>query len=333
VNSGLIWEAQQTHARWSGAAGPPDHRVNPNRRLLCIENDVEADECAWVGKPLFCQFPNILRRQLNASPPGSIHLANNNQPPNADAGADTCFPGTMAAFVSQEYMKLKMTFAGMNPGQCCKSIKVSNQRRPCDEFDRGNAILAGGVAGGVSEDNALGRQRRRLGELQDGAVDTIPHQDVGNRHACLLRRGLAGDALLGGKVLFVAINRGCARTDTLRERSTSSTTVTKPCDFAEWEQACAHYKSAASVLWTEGLNRLANGADELLCPDARPPPGLGRWIPAEWNKQHRGWLAWVPKTPKPNIPGRVKGCQRDEYPFFRLAHGPGFVLYDQLVRV
>jgi hypothetical protein len=84
----------------------------PSYRLLCIEEDIETEECEWYGTPLFCsgfgfihpEKPDELNEEIlnipGGCPAGTIHVASNNQPPFNAAVPDTCFPGTMSSFVS-----------------------------------------------------------------------------------------------------------------------------------------------------------------------------------------------------------------------------------------
>ena len=69
--------------------------------------------CQWVGKPLFCSPPPMLRgfgplfpvmQATGGCPAGFIHLANNNMPPSGDDNPKECWPGTYAAFVSRSLL-------------------------------------------------------------------------------------------------------------------------------------------------------------------------------------------------------------------------------------
>lgn len=81
-----------------------------NKRALCIEDNIEAESCAWVGTPLFCNGFSFLPGLLGilpwpgtpgGCPAGSMLLAQNNEPPvKGQIFPQQCFPGTMSSYVS-----------------------------------------------------------------------------------------------------------------------------------------------------------------------------------------------------------------------------------------
>ncbi|KAL2755812.1 glycoside hydrolase family 18 protein [Sodiomyces alcalophilus JCM 7366] len=250
--------------------------------------------CDWVGTPLFCNGPD----SQGGCPAGSVHLASNNRPPDAVLTASPLL-----------------------------------LPRPCDEFDAGGMLLAGGAAGSLYSDRLPGFQRRRQFELMEENEVDEPLSGVGDFASCHQRRGLeygvAGAIGItayiiegiwadGDKALdFVPDTvTTCTNTTTVHTTTTTSTTVTRTCDASKWPQACHHYNSVARNMWASSQNP-ANGQNELLCPHIKPTSR--RSLPDMWNVQHEGWKSWLPKAP----PGVRRGCERDEFPFIRFYGYPG----------